>query len=79
MCNFYIWGTLWDKVYSNNPCTEDGIENIQDVAFSMSLAELCATDNMLGIMHVFFIVVLAFSIPLCESYSILMRPSNTTK
>jgi hypothetical protein len=31
MCNLYIWGTLWDKVYSNNPCTEDGVENIQDV------------------------------------------------
>jgi hypothetical protein len=53
MCNFYIWDTLWDKVYNNKPCTEGGVENIQDVAFSMSLAELCATDNMLGVMHVF--------------------------
>jgi len=53
ICNFYIWGTLWDKVYSNNPCTEDGVENIQDVAFSVSLAELCTADNMLCIMHVF--------------------------
>jgi len=40
-------------VCSNNPCTEGGVENIQDVAFSMSLAELCATDNMFGIRHVF--------------------------
>jgi len=27
----------------------------------------------------FFTVVLAFSIPLCSNYSILIKPSNTTK
>jgi hypothetical protein len=50
---FLYLGTSLDKVYSNNPCTEDGVANIQVVVFSMSLAELCATDNMLDIMHVF--------------------------
>jgi hypothetical protein len=53
LCSFYILSTLWNRLYSNGSCTEDFVENIQVVASSISLAELCATDNMLDIMHMF--------------------------
>jgi hypothetical protein len=30
--NFYLWGVLKDKVYSNNPCTDNNLKrSIQDV------------------------------------------------
>jgi len=39
---------LKDKVYSNNPCSEDDLkDSICDVTFLISLAELhCAMSNM---------------------------------
>jgi hypothetical protein len=38
---FYLLGMLKDEVFSNNSCTEDNpTESIQDIVFSVSLAEL---------------------------------------
>jgi hypothetical protein len=39
--DFHLWGTLTNKMYNNNPCTEDDLkQSIQDVVPSISPAEL---------------------------------------
>lgn len=43
-CNYYLWGKLQDKAYSNNPHTEHNLtESLQDAVSSVSQTEvLCA-------------------------------------
>jgi hypothetical protein len=41
VCNFYLWGNLKEKVYRNNPCTAEALQNeIRNVNASITANEL---------------------------------------
>jgi inhibitor of nuclear factor kappa-B kinase subunit alpha len=47
-CDFYLWGYLKDKVYSNNPHTMDELKkNIHEIIASIEVNELKLVSNNL--------------------------------